>query len=50
MASKPQIKQKTTWTGIALFGWGIYSLIFGNTTEAVTAITAGLGLIFGSDN
>ena len=47
---KPSINQKTTWSGLALFGYGIYSFIVGNVTEGATSIIAGLGLIFAQDN
>jgi hypothetical protein len=48
--SKPGLKQKTTWLGVALLGWGVYNLIFGDQAEAVVSIGAGLSSIFSADS
>lgn len=48
--SKPTIKQKTTWAGLGMLGWAIYSYITGNLTEGSTALVTAIGLIFASDN
>lgn len=48
--SKPGIKQKTTWLGVGLLGWGIYNLIFGDQAEAIISIGAGLSSIFSADS
>jgi hypothetical protein len=45
MSTKPNIKQKNTWLGVALVGFGIYQIVTGNLTEGVASVTAGLGLV-----
>lgn len=47
---KPQIKQKTTWTALGLFGWAIYNFIQGNFAEGSTAAMTAIGLLFAGDN
>lgn len=48
--SKLSIKQKTTWSGLALIGYSIYCFIVGNISEGSTSLVSGLGLLFAADN
>lgn len=47
---KPQIKQKNTWIGVALVGFGVYQCFFVDLTTGVASIVAGIGLIFSLGN